>query len=50
MIVDNSQYKAVPNEASGVTLDVSNATACATQCKNHAKPMHEIQTNTASKN
>ena len=42
MTVDNSQCKTVPNESTGITLDVPNATACATQLKNHAKLMHEI--------
>jgi hypothetical protein len=45
MTVDNSQCKTVPNEATGIPLDVPNATARVTQCKNHAKPMHEIQAN-----
>ncbi len=49
MTVDNSQCKTVPNEANGITLDDSYATARATQCKNRAKPMHEIQANMASK-
>jgi hypothetical protein len=49
MTVDNSQCKTVPNEATGITLDVPNATARATQLKNRAKPMHEIQANMASK-
>jgi hypothetical protein len=49
MTVDNSQCKTVPNEATGISLDVPYATACATQCKNHAKPRHEIQANMASK-
>ena len=49
MTVDNSQCKTVPNEANCITLDVPNATACATQCKNRAKPMHDIQANVASK-
>jgi len=50
MTVNNSQCKTVPNEANGITLDVPNATALATQSKNCAKPMHEIQANVASNN
>ena len=49
MTVDNSQCKTVPNKANGMALGVPHATASATQCKNHAKPMHEIQANMASK-
>ena len=50
MTVNKSQCKKVPNETNGIAIDVPNWIACATQCKNRLKPMHEIQANGHRKN
>ncbi len=49
MTVEKSQSTFNMNANDVYTVDARTATALSIQCKLHAKPMHEIQSNIASK-